>query len=85
MTEYQMYNSGIGEEDRLRATLRRLGGDEFRPFLRHLESLVEDRSHTLRNASDMVIVHRMQGEIRALTDILDAVAKATKADRKVGA
>ena len=79
------YNLAISEEDRLRATLRRLGGDEFRPFLRHLESLVEDRSHTLRNTSDMTVVYRMQGEIRALNEVLDAVAKATKADRKVGA
>jgi hypothetical protein len=46
---------------------------EFRPFVKLLEDRIRDRTDTLRNTSDPVVVYRMQGQIMALSDLLTTI------------
>jgi hypothetical protein len=46
---------------------------EFQPFVKLLEDRIRDRTDTLRNTSDPVVVYRMQGQIMALSDLLTTI------------
>jgi hypothetical protein len=54
----------------LSSVLARLRGDDFRPFIELLKDRIRDRTDTLRNTSDTVVIYRMQGQIHALKDLL---------------
>lgn len=69
------------EKQELAVCLNRLRSPEFSAFARFLKTRLEERSETLSNATDMLLVYRMQGQIRAIKDILETI----EADRKVGA
>ncbi|MGN1208658.1 MAG: hypothetical protein ACI4SV_00025 [Duodenibacillus sp.] len=71
----------LAEQSRLASCLNRLRSPEFAPFTRFLKSVIADRSETLVNAEDDRVIYRMQGQIKAVKDILETI----EADRKVGA
>ena len=61
------------EKEQLSITLQRMRGGEFQPFVKLLEDRIRDRTDTLRNTSDPVVVYRMQGQIMALSDLLTTI------------
>ena len=62
----------------LRNNLKRLASPEFKPFVRHLEEMLKDRTETLQTTIDTAVLYRMQGQCKVLKDILGEVASATK-------
>lgn len=80
---HETYNKPeyLAEQRNLAVCLQRLRSPEFSAFTRFLKNRLEDRSETLSNAEDVHLVYRMQGQIRAIKDILETI----EADRKVGA
>ena len=61
------------EKEQLSIALQRMRGGEFQPFVKLLEDRIRDRTDTLRNTSDPVVVYRMQGQIMALSDLLTTI------------
>jgi hypothetical protein len=61
------------EKEQLSITLQRMRSGEFQPFVKLLEDRIRDRTDTLRNTSDPVVVYRMQGQIMALSDLLTTI------------
>ena len=66
------------QKGRLRACFRRLGTEEFKPLIQFLKSTLEDRTETLQVSVDLHTIYRMQGQCKAIKDILETVAESHK-------
>lgn len=63
-------------EKRLLEALNALRDQRFQPFISHLEARREKYLETLSNLDDPVKIHRLQGRIAELKELLGAVAGA---------
>ena len=66
------------QKARLRACFHRLGTEEFKPMIQFLKKLLMERTETLQSSTDMAVIYRMQGQCKAIKDILETVAKSHK-------
>ena len=76
----ELYNEPIrtnADRDALKRQLQRLRSDEFAMVRRFLKQTMMQRLDTLAKSTDPQTVWRMQGQVKALEDLLEAVERST--------
>ncbi len=59
-------------------SLRRLKDPAFQPFIAYLTASLEESRIALEQASDPMVIHRLQGRVTQLREILGMVEQSAK-------
>lgn len=73
-----LYNETISpqEQERLNLLMKRLASPEFEVLRRYLKIQIAQRLDTLVSTTDPVIGFRMQGQVKAIEELLEAIEAA---------